>query len=58
MHAVAKKLEICLYLVCKMSYVPLKSENCMQNEEKNQNFIVAIFFMKMGRNAKISSSAL
>ena len=41
-----------------MSYVPLNAENCMQNEEKNQNFIVAIFFMKMGRNAKISSSAL
>ena len=31
-------------MICKMSYVPLKAENCMHNVKKNQNFIVVFFF--------------
>ena len=39
-----KVMGICLQMACKMSYVPLNAENCLQNVEKNQNFIIAFFF--------------
>ena len=49
-----------LLMVCKRSYVPLNEENCMQNVEKNQNFVLPFFFHLDGKKClhKLKSSVL
>ena len=44
---------ICFQMDCKLSYVPLNAEYCMQNVKKNQNFIFGVSSVQMERNAYI-----
>ena len=54
-----KIMGICLQMVCKMSYVPLNAENCLQNVRIiSPTFIVAFFFHLDGKKClhKLNSS--
>ena len=52
---------ICLQMICKMSYVPLNAENCLQNVRKiNPTFNVVFFLHLDGKKClhKLNSSVL